>query len=532
MSYTKTHQPCPDCGSSDGLAINQDGSSKCYVCGVYKRCDDMSQSVPLDKHEDNTHYNNTRRGFSDPISTRGLDLKYIRHRGISEDTMKKYGVVYSEDSDNFYFPYQSAAKVRPMEVKKFWWEGDTKSSLPLFGMDKFSAGSAKAITITEGEFDAMAVYEMLGDYPVVSVKSSGDAANNCKQAHDYLNSFEKIYLCLDADKPGQDATLQILDLFNVNKVYVVKLDPELKDANNYLEQNKRAQFTKTWWAAKKHKPANIIDSFDQVREVLFAEMGDCLGEYPFPSLQEMTFGLREGEMVLIKAPHKIGKTEFIRAIEYHILKTTKHPLGVIHLEESQQRAIQGLLAYEYKEPLHLPTCSISKEEQMTKYMEMVGSEGRLHFYKHFGSDDPDDILSTIRYLVQVCGCKFIFLDHISQLVSAIETDDERRKLDYICTKLSQMVDDLKFCLIFISHVNDLGQTRGSRYIEKVPDLILYLQRDRNDPDPIMKNTTKVIIEGNRFAGMEGEAGELFFDHFTFMLREKTIEQIISDQTPV
>ena len=32
MAFTNTHQPCPDCDSSDALAYNEDGSSKCFVC--------------------------------------------------------------------------------------------------------------------------------------------------------------------------------------------------------------------------------------------------------------------------------------------------------------------------------------------------------------------------------------------------------------------------------------------------------------------------------------------------------------------
>ena len=39
MAFTETHQPCPDCNSSDGLAYNDDGSSKCFVCDAYTPAD-------------------------------------------------------------------------------------------------------------------------------------------------------------------------------------------------------------------------------------------------------------------------------------------------------------------------------------------------------------------------------------------------------------------------------------------------------------------------------------------------------------
>ena len=33
--FYKTHQPCPDCGSSDALCINEDRSTKCFSCGKF-----------------------------------------------------------------------------------------------------------------------------------------------------------------------------------------------------------------------------------------------------------------------------------------------------------------------------------------------------------------------------------------------------------------------------------------------------------------------------------------------------------------
>ena len=35
MAFTQTHQPCDKCGSSDGAAINDDGSTYCFVCQNY-----------------------------------------------------------------------------------------------------------------------------------------------------------------------------------------------------------------------------------------------------------------------------------------------------------------------------------------------------------------------------------------------------------------------------------------------------------------------------------------------------------------
>ena len=33
--FIETNLPCPDCGSSDALALNENGNTKCFSCGKY-----------------------------------------------------------------------------------------------------------------------------------------------------------------------------------------------------------------------------------------------------------------------------------------------------------------------------------------------------------------------------------------------------------------------------------------------------------------------------------------------------------------
>ena len=34
-TWDKLHQPCPLCGSSDAVGINEDDSAKCFSCGEF-----------------------------------------------------------------------------------------------------------------------------------------------------------------------------------------------------------------------------------------------------------------------------------------------------------------------------------------------------------------------------------------------------------------------------------------------------------------------------------------------------------------
>lgn len=485
--------PCPKCSSSDAFHLYPDGGY-CFSCG-YKE-----------------------KNLREDIVTK----QFIPWRGISKGTMEFYNVAATVTSSGdplaFVFPYPNGRSLERYLPKQFKFLGEKIREGNLFGQDRFPAGSAKAITITEGAVDALSVYEMLGGYPSIAITSASTGKAECASEYEYLNSFDKIYICFDSDPPGQKAAREVARLFDFNKVYVVNLLE--KDANEYLQKGKTTEFKKTWWAARRFMPEGILSSYTEFERVIDEDEFKPSVPYPFETLEEKTYGIRKGEFNLLSALEGIGKTEIIRAIEYHLLKTTDDNIGIIHLEESKARSIKGLVGYSLRQPIHLPDRRIPNNEIKKAFKGITRRDDRLHLYSHFGSDDPDTILSTIRFLAGACNCRYVFLDHITMVVTGLLGDDERRALDYISTRLAMMVEELDFTLFCISHENDDGQTRGSRNISKVSDLWIQLKRNIQAETEEERNTTRLMIKKNRFSGRTGYAGSLIFNPETFILEEK------------
>ncbi len=450
-------------------------------------------------------------------------FQFLPWRGISKATMEFFDVKTKVAADGtpleIGFPYPSEmVKVRGISDKTFRVHGSIKKpEFNLFGMNRFPPGGSSLI-ITEGELDAMSVYEMLGKRPVVSLRSSSGATKDIRLAYDYVNSFERIILCLDSDQKGQEAAREIAMMFDFNKVYVVKMS--YKDANEYLQNQANTEFRNVVNSASRFLPEGIVSSYNEIDKIIDGDEDKPAVPYPFETLQNMTYGIRHGEVNLFTALEGIGKTEVLRAIEYHLLKTTDANIGIIHLEEGKSRMIKGLVGYELNQPVHLPDQQVSKEDIKKAYREITKRDDRVHIYTHFSSDDLDVILGTIRFLVAACGCKYVFLDHISMLVTGRGDDDERRSLDYLSTKFEWLVEELDFTLFLVSHVNDEGLTRGSRNISKTCDLWVHLIRDKTAATLEERNTTKLMVNKNRFAGRTGPAGSLLFDSGTFKIAEK------------
>jgi len=443
------------------------------------------------------------------------DVQYetVGHRGIARKTFEFYGVktkFIDEEPVEVGFPYgKKAIKIRNLKNKKDQsCKGDFREA-GMFGQDLFDPGSKESVTITEGEFDAMAAYEMLkGKSACISVKSgAGSALADCRRNYDYINSFSKIYLCFDNDEQGQNAVKSLQGLFDFKKVYHVKFHRR-KDANEYLENHETDDFWKTWHGAKRFTPDNIISSFSDVEAALSESSEDKLGEYPFAGLNDHLYGLHAGEVIVVKAMEGVGKTEFFRALEYNLLKTTDHPLGIIHLEEDNGTTVKAIAGYELEAPAVLPDCGLSREDILAGYKAAVrDDEGRVHIHSSFDVEDENAFLGSIRFLVSAAGCRFIFLDHISWLATGTDDEDERRKLDRVSQKLKLLAKELRFCLVMISHVNDDGKTRGSRNISKVANTVISLDRDILDES----TRTYFLVEKARLGGRTGKAGYGEFD---------------------
>lgn len=455
------------------------------------------------------------------MDTTNWTYEYLPWRNITADTFRFYKSPTAVDAQGkpvaVGFTYPSGGKkIRKLDTKDFMSKGEMAGP-GLFGMDIFPAGSSRTITITEGELDAMSVYQMMQGQPAVSVKGSSSALKDCSANLAYLDSFEKIYLALDDDAAGQKAAKQIIELFDFNKVYHVPLG-KLKDANGYLQAGMVKEFRSIWFNAKNYILEGVMSTHEDFLKIL--EDAKALPSIPWPhdKLQAVTRGIRP-EFILVTAQEGIGKTEFIRWAQHHILTTTDAKLATIHMEETVSDQLKRMASYDLKTPAHYEGNASNEEIAEALRRITKDSNDRYNVYTHPDVDDPDAIIDAIRRLVTVRGCKYIFLDHISQMVSALDEGDERKKLDYICTKLARMVKNLGFTLFCISHINDNGETRGSRYISKVCNTRIDLSRNKLAEDENERNKMFMSLPKNRFGATTGPGGVLVFDPGTFTMSE-------------
>ena len=518
------HEHCPECPSSDAFAVYSDGSGYCFSCGHSTRGTGESLTPAAPR-------------LSTPFTYSG-DFSGIRSRKITESTCKKFNVRV-DAGPVIRFPYYSSAgrvvayKERP-QSKEFHWTGKNEDK-QLFGQQLF--GKGKTIVITEGEFDALAVWQARPNWPVVSVPNGAQGAKKALSLQlDYLMRFDEIILMFDNDDAGITASEECVQLFPPNKVFIAPL-AQYKDACEAVQAGDTDAIRQAVWNKHSYCPKSIIDGrnlFDLVSTPLHGRDAD----YPYSQLNTVTGGLRLGELVTITAGSGTGKSTLCGEIAVSLIKQQQN-VGYIALEESVKRTGLRLMTVAANKPLHLNN-EIPKEDFESAFRDTLGSS-HVYLRDGFGSVDPDSLLNDIRFLVMNHEVKWIVLDHLSILLSGNESNDERKLIDIVMTKLRSFVEETGIGMILISHLRrvqgdkghedgasvSLGQLRGSHSIAQLSDLVVALQRDISSGE----NRAELVVLKNRFNGQTGPAGKLAYGTETGRLTEALFDESSTSTTP-
>lgn len=514
------HQPCEKCGSSDAKGIFDDGHGWCFACDSYF----PAEGEPV-KAAPTTQGTYRPSGEFEPLLNRGISERVVRKMDYRVDHLRGAHVAVYHDPKT---GEAVAAKVR-RAGKQFAWEGDPKRA-GLFGQHLWSSG--KRIVLTEGEIDALSVSETQGQgkWPVCSLPNGAAAAKrDCAKQLEFLESFEEVILMFDTDEAGSKAAVEVAELLSPGKARIATLP--LKDANEVLTQGNPGDITSAMWNAKPYRPDGIVNGAD-LWDLVTKQEEQSEFPYPYPCLNAVLYGLRPAEIVTVVSGSGMGKSAFVKEVVYHQLMQG-HTVGAMFLEESTKRTIQGMMGLHLNKPIHLPDQMASvKQDELRAAFDATAGTGRLYLMDHFGSAEPDDRLwNQIRFFVKGCGCNVLLLDHISILVSGLDTgQDERRNLDYTMTQLRTLAQELNVVFLLVSHLRrpqgqgheeggrtSLSDLRGSASLAQLSDQVIGLERDQQSETNAHLTTLRILK--NRFSGETGVVGFLDYDTETGRLYE-------------
>jgi twinkle protein len=536
---------CPSCGSSRGLSVyqktdHQDGY--CFVC---------EKHFKFGEHE----YEREEGDIIELMSAEDLPILELRDRGIKQYICEHYGVRVSLSETTgeiveHYYPYYNLKgdpiwKIRKLP-KSFRYSAGSSSGIQLFGR-QLAGDGGKLLVLTEGELDCLALYQVLRDkgknYRVCSIPNGSKDLANLKCNLDWLEAFDTIILCFDQDTAGQEGAQAIAELLTPGKCKLMTYSE--KDACKMLEVGKEDELFRAVFTAKSFHPAGIVSGAETWELIRQKQDVECI-LYPegWGDFNHKTYGIRLGELDTWTSGSGSGKTQMIRELQYHLFQNTTDNIGVIALEEPITDSIEALMSLHLGKRIHLPDvrANISDDELYSSWLDTVGTN-RFHFYDHFGSVDEDSLLSKIRYLARALDCKYIFLDHLSIVVSEFAAEgDERTRIDTVMTKLKKLTQELGIWIGLIVHLRKVsgGKSFEEGAVPSVDDLRGCVDRDTEFLSSIGWKRISEYTEGDQVAEFNLESHEVKFkepeayikqecDWFYHLKSCRGIDQVVSEE---
>lgn len=526
------------------LEDNGTYSGYCFSCGTYEpspysdKPKDYKPAVAIKSQE---------QIDEELAAIQDLQTVALPERKLRKDSLAYFNVkigvseIDGETPETHYYPYSKGGvlkgyKVRLIQGKKFWAVGTIKD-VDLFGWDKAIATGAKRLFITEGEIDAISLYQIFKDQAkgtayadfdpaIVSLISGASSAPRdlAKFLPEIRKHFKEIVLVFDSDEPGQKAAEAVSKI--VPDALIATL-PE-KDVNECLKSGRgKAAHAACQFNASKPKNTRFI-SGDDLHEG--AKKPPEFGySWPWKHITNATRGIRLGETIYIGAGQKQGKSEVVNTLAAHFIREHGWKVFLVKPEEANNKTYKLVAGKLAGKIFHDPNRPFDEEAYDKAGEEMKGKLYMLNLYQHLGWET---LKGDIRQAA-LEGCKAIIIDPITNLTNGIAAADANTKLQEIAQELSAMALDLNVVIFIFCHLRnpDSGppherggevlssQFAGSRAMARSCNLMLGLEgnRDPNLPREEKNLRTLVLLEDREF----GETGrfKLYWDDATGLFNE-------------
>ena len=535
---------CSACGSTDNVSLFKDKDSdvvkgKCWTPGCNKFYPDYYNQVgeEVDFEPPKEHKESKQN-----ITIDDLPYRTSTERMVSPKICEMFGVKASVNTDGMvdqvFYPYigsnGTSYKIRKFP-KDFVVKGGLKG-VQLFGQGLFGGASRKRLVITEGEEDTLAIAQAYDSYngtiyPVVSIPSASNLRPVIEN-REWIREFQEVVLYIDNDDAGKEAISKLAKIIGYEKCKIAT--GKHKDASEELTREGFKAVVSAIWNAKVYNPQGILtkdalwEAMEEYAKIESVPYPDC-----FAGLNEKVKGMRFGEITLWTSGTGSGKSTMLREIVYHLNKTTEDKIGIIALEESPAETAKKLACLAINK--NATRDDITKEELKEGFEDVFGDD-RILVLDHSGAI-TDGIIEQLEYMAAI-GCKYLFIDHITILVSeGAEGLTGNEAIDKVMNDLLKVAKKHDVWIGLVSHLRktstgksfeegelpSLDDIKGSGSIKQISMDIIAFARDSGNADEATRNTIEMKVLKCRHTGLTGPAGKALYDHQTGRIRAGVVE---------
>lgn len=407
-------------------------------------------------------------------------IEYIKLRGITEETIKKFNLATYQGSIAFpYYKYETPIgyKTRkpiknPPKPKML----NIKGSKPyLFNSQNIE--NENELIICEGEFDAMVIYQC-GYENVVSVGAGANSLTTLiEQSKEFLNKFESLIIVSDNDIAGMEMDKYFIEIF--------KDKAKLIDKKLYIQNDINEEYV----VNGKEKIIELIESarfkiegrWDLDKQP-YEGVQPKSGKYVPTGLPSVDYALNDlvpGFTTLITGRANGGKSTFVRQVIVNAIDKD-NKVYLMNGEENKNNIVNKLyqcVIGNNKEDYDL--IKINKRYKKEPKKHILQKLQKWHEGKLVLFNKGDSRLKTIQELtnmlemeIKLNNFNLVVVDNLMSILSVQAAEKYEQQADFM-QRLSDMAKSYNTHIVLVLHPNKTykkGQDMDMEQISGTSDL--------------------------------------------------------------
>lgn len=370
-------------------------------------------------------------------------LEYLHGRGLSDDTIKHFGLGYSKDRDAIAIPIRKKELlvnikyryIDPAGKARYGSEHGVESWLfNDVGID--AARDKGGVLIVEGEFDAM----MCWQGGIKNVISPAAGANSFGLWLELVDKIPRVYIAYDNDDPGEKACLEMAERIGIDKSFRVKYPDGIKDANEFFLKHDstlfREQIKKAipFYKYKFKGVADIIESMRRTKE-------EKLQTEFIPGVE-----LKKGFLIISSGKSNVGKTAFVLNIADDLVKQGVSTL-ILPFERGIESVGQRFLN------VHLnkreEDFAVMKNDEWEPVLERV-----INMPLYFSLPKINEFVELVKQARRVLDTRVVIVDHLDYLIRNVRGNKEEAIANCL-QEYKRIAEEIGITLIIVTHIRKI-----------------------------------------------------------------------------
>ena len=473
---TEINSICPFCGKKKFYLNHESGKFLCFSgsCGEKGGIDKLKKHLgieeeietakqkPIRQHVPTGKVNWKKEDFK-VIRKNSKVAEYLESRMISDETAKAMRVLLRGNAMSFFLTEGDnnivGIKYRTVD-KKIWAESNSKATL--WNKDLVNNDN---IIITEGEIDAMTVYEA-GYKNVVSVPFGTQNLDWIKNDLEWLKKKKEIILLMDNDLAGRNAERKIISKIGLKQIKVCNLG-KYKDINEVAVTDGIMACREVLESARQPDIDGITNIEDIARFDINQVDRFLTG---IKKLDKCLRGLKETELTVIAGDNGSGKSTLVAQIMLNAIEQNRKcfvfngELGKEMFKEWLILQANGSEGLEKREDrLTGDVDFVASEENYNKINEWL--KGYMYMFTDKKATDSEVLLEKMEQSADKDDTFVYVIDNLTTVTFPNDGKSKAEQQGEFVVKLKDFAKNRRKHVILVNHITKQQENVGKHLIK-------------------------------------------------------------------